>query len=458
MDDLGFGITLFSPWVSLDKVASLATVKAYTLRSSFRPSYNMAVNLVRNYDHATANHLLNSSFAQFVTDRNVVQWEKELETKQREADDLRDGVACERGDVMEYYRLRSDATKASQDARGSQEVREAITKLSPGDVVWPDRLGRAVVVEQARIASGGAPRITVLTVDRKLRRLGPRDFKQPPAAIAKLTLRGQSWRSPKSRKGIVRDLETVKAERPPASGRADVRRIVDAYESHPVHGCPDVEEHMTVASKLADAEDEVSRLKRQVRRRKGTIARTFDRVLAVLETMGYVDSWTLTERGELLTRIYNEADLLVVEALSRGWLEGLDAAELAAVASVFVFEARRRDEAEPPPTPTLARHERRIHDLYRTLHRSESEHEVELLKEPDAGFMAQLYEWASGRSLEDVLELRETSAGDFVRSAKQVIDLLQQLRQVVDRGDLATTLGAAVDSVQRGVVAYSSVV
>ena len=64
---------------TLDKVASLATSKAYELRSSFRPSYNMAVNLVRNHDHETAAHLLNSSFAQFMTDRDVVRWERELD-------------------------------------------------------------------------------------------------------------------------------------------------------------------------------------------------------------------------------------------------------------------------------------------------------------------------------------------------------------------------------------------
>jgi ATP-dependent RNA helicase HelY len=157
--------------------------------------------------------------------------------------------------------------------------------------------------------------------------------------------------------------------------------------------------------------------------------------------------------------VYNEADLLVVECLSKGWLNGLTAEELAAVASLFVYETRRRDEGEGPPTPELARQERRISNLFRSLREAEREHEVELLKEPDAGFMAQIYEWASGSSLEDMLEDRQSSAGDFVRSAKQVVDLLQQLRQVVDpASELAGTLAEAVDRVQRGVVAYSSVV
>jgi ATP-dependent RNA helicase HelY len=459
MDDLGFGVTLFSPWVALDKVAQLATRQNYTLRSSFRPSYNMAVNLVRNYDHDTAAHLLNSSFAQFVTDRNVVKWERELETKEREAASLRELAHCELGDVMEYRKLRETAAQAMDDRRGSEQVREALGRLVPGDVVWGDGVGRAVILEQPRSGAGGAPRVTAMTVDRKLRRLGPRDFREPPVAVAKLTLRGQSWRSPKARKGLARELERVAGKRPaPAPRRGDAKRLIEAYESHPVHTCPDVDDHIKVATKLAEAEEQVTRLRRQVRRRKGTIARTFDRVLAVLGSLGYVDEWQLTEKGELLTRIYNESDLLVVECLTRGWFDGLDPDELAAVASIFVYEARRRDEPEGPPTDQLVRHERKIANLQRQLRDAETKHEIELLKEPDAGFMAQIYEWSSGRSLEDVLEDRETSAGDFVRSAKQVIDLLQQLRQIVDGGPLAERLSETIDRVQRGVVAYSSVV
>lgn len=455
MDEVGYGVTLFDHWVSLDKLASLATQRSYPLRSSFRPSYNMAVNLVRNYDHDTAAHLLNSSFAQFVTDRNVVRWERDLERKQTEAEKLRADVECDCGDFMEYFKLRRQAARAMHDERGGDRVREALTRLVPGDVVWGDGVGRAVILEQARAGSNGAPRITAMTADRKLRRLGPRDFREPPVPVGKLTLKGQAWRTPKNRRNIAQQLERVAGKRPaPAPRRSDAKKIVDQYSAHPCHSCPDIDEHLAAAARLSEVEDEVGKLRRQVRRRKGTIARSFDRVLNVLSDLGYVQEWQLTEKGDLLSRVYNESDLLVVECLARGWFSGLDAAELAAVASVFVYEARRRDAEEPPPTETLLRQERRIHNLYRTLHETEVQHDIELLKEPDAGFMARIYEWASGRNLEDVLSERETSAGDFVRSAKQVIDLLQQLKAIggVD------VVGDAIAAIQRGVVAYSSVV
>ncbi len=458
MDEIGFGVTLFNPWVSLDKLTSLATVQAHKLTSSFRPSYNMAVNLVRRYEPDRAKQLLNSSFAQFVADRNVVKWQRDLETKEREAIDLRGRTSCDHGDVMEYHRLYAAAQQAMREERGSQRVRDALGRLVPGDVVWGS-FGRAVILEQPRKAAKGTPRVTAMTTDRKLRRVGPRDFTQPPEPVAKLSLRGQSWRSAKVRGQLARELARVDAKRPVASAkRSDVRKLVEAYENHPCHKCPDIREHLDLAAKLADLEAEVSKLRRQIRRRTGGLARTFDRVIAVLGSLDYAEDWSLTHKGELLRRVYNEADLLVVECLSRGWFAGLDPDELAAVASLFVYESRGRDEPEGAPTPKLAQYERRVGDLFRSLHGVERRHDVELLAEPDAGFMAQIYEWAQGRSLEEVLEDRETSAGDFVRSAKQVLDLLQQLRQVVEEDpSLMDALREAVERVQRGVVAYSSV-
>ena len=56
-----------------ERVAGLAATRTYDLTSSFRPSYNMAVNLVRNYTPEQAHTMLNSSFAQFLADRGVVR-------------------------------------------------------------------------------------------------------------------------------------------------------------------------------------------------------------------------------------------------------------------------------------------------------------------------------------------------------------------------------------------------
>ena len=65
MDDLGYAVVLWSPFVPFDQVAALVSSRTFHLNSAFRPTYNMAANLVRSYTSELAHHLLNLSFAQY---------------------------------------------------------------------------------------------------------------------------------------------------------------------------------------------------------------------------------------------------------------------------------------------------------------------------------------------------------------------------------------------------------
>src|SRR5690242_7675097 len=71
IDVEGHAVVIWSPEVDPARVAGLASTRTYPLYSSFRPSYNMAVNLVGQMGRARARGLLESSFAQFQADRGV---------------------------------------------------------------------------------------------------------------------------------------------------------------------------------------------------------------------------------------------------------------------------------------------------------------------------------------------------------------------------------------------------
>jgi ATP-dependent RNA helicase HelY len=67
-----------------------------------------------------------------------------------------------------------------------------------------------------------------------------------------------------------------------------------------------------------------------------------------------------------------------------------------------------------------------------------------------------MHSWARGLPLDRVLSEADLAAGDFVRWAKQTIDLLDQLSIVAD-APVASRARAALDAVRRGIVAYSTV-
>ena len=88
IDDLGYAVVLWSPFVPFDQVAALASSRTFHLNSAFRPTYNMAANLVRSYTSEQAHHLLNLSFAQYQADGDVVRIEARLDRRQTHLADL----------------------------------------------------------------------------------------------------------------------------------------------------------------------------------------------------------------------------------------------------------------------------------------------------------------------------------------------------------------------------------
>ena len=457
IDEVGYAAVLWSPFVPFDQVAGLASTRTYALSSSFRPTYNMAANLVRRYPADVAHHLLNLSFAQYRADADVVRLESQLDRGLHALAEARDRAGCEKGDVEEYRALLRSPPPAEDPA-----VADALAKVRPGDViVVPGRSGGRVAVLATSQRRGGDIRVTALTPDRRKVSLSPRDFRAPPRPRARVDLPVPYAPGNASfQRTVAQALTRAKlgdgADEAPAGERG--RRGGPA--GHPVAACPDAAKHVRAAERAERLVKDNAWLERQIRGRTESLARQFDRVLRVLGTWGYVDGWALTEAGARLARLYHECDLLIAEAAGAGLFDGLDAPGVAALASVFTYEHRR---AGPPPAPRLptGRVSQRwleVEKLAEDLNAAEKEAGLPLTRAPDAGFAALAWAWASGDDLDEVMGAEEISGGDFVRNVKQLIDLLRQLVDVAPRPSTAAAARKAADALFRGVVAASSVV
>ncbi len=470
IDALGHAVVVYQRQVPFERVAGLAATRTYDLTSSFRPSYNMAVNLVRNYTPEQAHHMLNSSFAQFLADRGVVALERAKRRDREALDGYRQNIECHLGDFDAYWalfreaeRLRADDRRGSEGTR-TDEVRAAATRLKPGDVIAlpTSKTGGTLAVVLA-IREG---RPTVLTDDRSFFRLAPHDFDEPPKALTRIQLpRSGSSRSARYRRDVAASLTALHVRPPGRRKRHAVDPVVERRASrleaearaHPCHACPERRTHERWAARADKLSQQIAGVDRRIKLRTETLARRFDRVLAVLEALAYVDGWSLTDKGRRLTRLYGEGDLLVGEALAAGMFEGLRPGEVAALASTVVYEARERTPLPGSlPTPALADAYERLQRLWRQIRRAEDAHEVQLCRELEPGFAAPVLAWAEGAALEDLLEETEMAPGDFVRNCKQLIDLLRQIEEVADSG-VAAVIREARAAVSHGVVGYTGV-
>jgi ATP-dependent RNA helicase HelY len=455
IDDVGNAVVLWSPWVAFEQVASLASTRTYTLVSSFRPTYNMAANLVRRYPPDVAHHLLNLSFAQFRADADVVRLETQLERASERIDLAQRRAHCERGDVRAWDARRAGTSPETRHDT-PEFIAKAITHLKIGDVIQDPGtdLTRHVVVISTSQRRGHDTKLGVLTRDGRRFTLIARDFTVAPHRVRHIDLPRPY--SPSNKDFVRRAASSLREQ---VSDEKD-EFVPRGYENRSgVAGCPDLEAHLKAIADVDRLTRERDRLERRVKGRSESLARQFDRVLDLLRGRGYVEQWSLTAAGESLSKLYHEADLLIVECLRRGVLDDLDAASLAALVSTFTYERRGPAGTGPEPyfhTEAVQRGWVAIEAIWQDLAGSEQELGLPLTKAPDPGFCAFAYAWVAGDELSHILEEEELSGGDFVRNVKQLLDLLGQVAEVTRSLETAATARAASEELFRGIVASSS--
>ena len=479
LDVEGHGVVLWQPGTNPREVAGLASTRTYPLRSSFRPSYNMAVNLVHQFGRERSRELLEQSFAQFQADKAVVELARKLHKSEDALEGYRQAATCHLGDFMEYAGLRrriSDAQKAAARSRREdrrEDVLASLGRLKPGDVIQVPAgkfSGYAVVVDPGFSAEG--PRPYVVTADRQARRLALMDFPTPVEAVTRLRVpKGFNGRNPQMRRDLASALRTRTHDLAPAypgkarGGKApvdsgterEISRLRAELEAHPCHACPDREDHSRWAERWFKLDRDARNLKRRVEQRTNTVARQFDRVCDVLTALDYLEGDTVTSRGRYLRRIYSDMDLIAAECLRHGLWDDLSASEQAAALSVLVFEARRPDDTSSPRVPGGAVREAigEMVRLWGELDALERDHKLDFLRAPDMGFAWVAYRWAEGDELDDVLGPSDLAAGDFVRWMKQLLDLAGQVADAAGDLPLRGTAREVVKRLKRGVVAYS---
>lgn len=364
IDIEGNAVILWSKEIDSGSVAGLASTRTYPLKSSFKPTYNMTINLISRFGSVSARESLESSFAQYQADKAVVGLARQIKRNEKAIDELRETMVCHAGDFEEYAEIRAEI--------------KAIEK-----------------------------------------------------SFAKLT---------KTKRVLAED-ELIAARK--------------ALRSHPSHSCGDRESHSRVAEKVDRLVRETRGLEERVSNRTDLIAKRFDRVQIMLERSGYLNNGQITEWGVILAKIYGETDLLIAEMIKRGSFDTLDGPEMVSVLSALVFEARR-DESPKIPKGAV---EESLNDLihqWSLIHSNEIEIGLEPMREPDLAFCWASYRWATGHSLAAILRGSELTVGDFVRSTKQIIDLLRQIANASPH--LAQTVENALKRIDRGIVSYAGIV
>ena len=450
LDTVGHALTLWNPFVTFEQVAALVSSRSFVLNSAFRPTYNMAANLIRTTSKVQARHLLNLSFAQFQSGKDIVEIQARIQRRSKELVRLQDQAFSTYGDIEEF-RAGSTARKPLQNSE------DVFSSLRPGDVVLigetlPNE--RLVVISSANRGSGG--KLSLLTISKGVKTITARDITEHVYTIGHIAL-PTPYQPTNSR--FLKET-SAKLSRFKINERMLVRsgRNRKVRNDHPFLNDPDAKFKLNAAESADRIAKELAQLEKRVSTSVQSVSKKFEDLTDLLEQWGYVDDWKLTKKGVRLGRIFHESDLLIAECLSEGVFDDLDHYELASLTSVFVYEDRKREALERIHFPNSKLDDRwaKIEQISRKLSAQEVQYGLLPHRFPDPGFMCTAYDWAHGTSLFDILDEDDVTAGDFVRTMKQLIDLLRQFSTIDDETISSTISGLAAKSLFTGVVAASS--
>lgn len=463
LDDKGHAVLLWSPFVTTEQMAGLASSRSFRLTSSFRPTYNMAVNLVRSYPRDTARHLLNLSLAQFQNDRDVVKLESRLDKKMVELRESEASLHSPHGAPEDYLALVASADAKDTRRNSSSRVESSLADLRPGAVIHVDKghySGMGTVLSTTRRAHGW--KITVLSSKRSLLQLTSDDFSEAVVPIAMVDLPSPFLPTRQDfQKRTVERMSRALRKRPVEPRRSSRSSTPDSpigIHEEDLKADPDLDMRLASARRILRLRKEIPEIQKQVDQHTSSISRTFDRVLGILEEWEYIQNWSLTSKGETLARLFHESDLLIAECLYRDLLAGLDAPSLAALVSVFVYEHRSSEPAPAPwfPSKDVRARWNKIEGVSLELRGMELASHLIPHRAPHPAFASVAFSWASGDTFADILDDEELQGGDFVRNMKQLIDLLRQFAITAPAIDTRQASATAADLLLRGVVQASS--
>ena len=434
---------------NLDPIAlgNLASTRTYPLRSSFKPGYSMAVNILSTLGFEHSRALLERSFAQYQADKSVAKLLIERNKHNEGIEGFFEAMTCDQGDFQQYMEIRRRITdlEKGKSPYTIQYQRGDVVELSRGRHSLP------AIVTHARKDSRG--KSTYYIIDAK----GKTSVLQgQPVVLGKIRLKEsfnpkragdvlqQLWQFSGTSKGINVDLDSLRIE----------------LRNHPCHSCKDRDQHARWGERWIQAKRDKERLDNSIQRRTNVLRQDFERIIKILLDLRYLhtteDGYQLNDSAQLLKRIHTESDLLLAQVLQALDFSNTDSHLFAALMSTLVFESRAdRDQRGPRlHHPEFKELYAEIHGISQSISTVEDIHGYHSGQKLDQGFAWTVYQWAKGVRLTELLSKSEISAGDFVRSMRRLLDLLEQ----ISRLNLPVTSNLAhqsIKSLKRGILVVS---
>ncbi|QDS75726.1 hypothetical protein FKW77_008181 [Venturia effusa] len=489
------------------------------LRSQFRLTYNMILNLLR-VEALKIEEMIKRSFSENATQALLPEHEKQVKLSEADLDKIKRGP-CDICDVdlalchqscIEFQKL-------------TQDLHLAALALPVGRRMFVEK--RLIVYKQNGIRTAGVllrdgftrgtePTLPVLEISTNKKR-GPsdllpylddfaRDFTPLPQTAKELSLRVtvvpisdvecltetiiksdggifkalsnkkerqklaedifiplckswtyRNWEEVDWRKIRDMSLQTLLDARAIAAAEAQKRRCLT---------CPKFLQHFTMQHDEWLVKENIAQLRQLMSDQNLQLLPDYEQRISVLKELGFVDEGSRVElKGKVACEIHTADELVLTELILENVLADYEPEEIVALLSSFVFQ--EKTDTEPTLTAKLEKGKDKIVEISERVNQVQTIHQViqssddsnDFVSSPRFGMVEVVYEWARGMSFNRITDLTDVMEGTIVRVITRLDETCREVKnaaRIIGDPVLYVKMQTCQEMIKRDVCATAS--
>lgn len=192
----------------------------------------------------------------------------------------------------------------------------------------------------------------------------------------------------------------------------------------------------------------------------------YEQRIQVLKDLSFIDDATRIQlKGKVACEVHSGDELVLTELILENVLADYEPAEIAALLSAFVFQ--EKTDSIPRLTANLERGMKTIVDISEKVNNIQTLHQViqtsdegsDFVSKPRFGLMEVVYEWARGMSFKNITDLTDVLEGTIVRTITRLDETCREVKnaaRIIGDPALYMKMAEAQELIRRDITAVAS--
>lgn len=199
--------------------------------------------------------------------------------------------------------------------------------------------------------------------------------------------------------------------------------------------CPDFPKHFAMAHDQWLIKDKIESMRQLMSDQNLQLLPDYEQRISVLQDLGFIDDNSRVElKGKVACEIHSADELVLTELVLENVLAGYEPEEIVALLSCFVFQ--EKTDSTPDITPALARGIDTIIALSEKVNHHQTLHQVilssddsnDFVSRPRFGLVEVVYEWARGMPFSRITDLTDVLEGTIVRVITRLDETCREVK------------------------------